>query len=325
MSITFHCECGKKIVVGEKHAGRSGKCPDCGKIVKVPDSGSLDVSPMGETSTCMGCGEPIPGGDVICLLCGYNQITGEIVHTQVGGSSAAGKLEKLSQKQRDHIAAEMPLWVTRAIKRAAIIGILVAIAGCLSLLISTESGLWSQVLKGFFWVGVIVAPITGAAAIIVGIYALMKGALQKEAYWSIIGGAAAVVLWCVMLWLPASGIGVTYERKGKEIIGDFPALAKVQESTDRDFEKELKRMNKDKKVKSYSITHSSMAPCENLTLTEAEEKYGAPEKKEPPGEDEFPKEDIDIIWWYWRVGLAANPNGNVVRLIYRRHAEKGKK
>lgn len=46
MSIHFNCDCGKGFRVSEKHAGRHAKCPDCGKVLVVPqvDTSSLSSS-----------------------------------------------------------------------------------------------------------------------------------------------------------------------------------------------------------------------------------------------------------------------------------------
>lgn len=34
--ISFHCQCGAKVVVSQKYAGRLGKCPQCGKANRIP-------------------------------------------------------------------------------------------------------------------------------------------------------------------------------------------------------------------------------------------------------------------------------------------------
>src|ERR1700677_2912639 len=36
MSISFHCDCGKKLSAKESFAGRRLKCPGCGKVLAIP-------------------------------------------------------------------------------------------------------------------------------------------------------------------------------------------------------------------------------------------------------------------------------------------------
>jgi len=36
MPINVHCDCGKTLRVKDEYAGRSGKCPACGRRVDVP-------------------------------------------------------------------------------------------------------------------------------------------------------------------------------------------------------------------------------------------------------------------------------------------------
>lgn len=45
MSIEFACECGKRLKVRNELAGGHGKCPACGKVLKVPGT-SISSNPM---------------------------------------------------------------------------------------------------------------------------------------------------------------------------------------------------------------------------------------------------------------------------------------
>jgi hypothetical protein len=36
VSIRVHCACGHRFRVKDKYAGKQGKCPSCGKMVRVP-------------------------------------------------------------------------------------------------------------------------------------------------------------------------------------------------------------------------------------------------------------------------------------------------
>ncbi len=54
--IDFHCEnCGRKISVGPSHAGRKGKCPSCGQIVVVPEGGARVTLEAGERLANLTC------------------------------------------------------------------------------------------------------------------------------------------------------------------------------------------------------------------------------------------------------------------------------
>ena len=49
MSINFKCHCGNEMTVSDEMKGKRGKCPECGRLVTVPDysSNSLVVSDNG--------------------------------------------------------------------------------------------------------------------------------------------------------------------------------------------------------------------------------------------------------------------------------------
>ena len=36
-NIHFSCTCGKRVKMAVAFAGKKGKCPDCGKVIKIPN------------------------------------------------------------------------------------------------------------------------------------------------------------------------------------------------------------------------------------------------------------------------------------------------
>lgn len=80
--IRFFCEfCAHKIRVHDKDIGRQGKCPQCGKVIRIPtDSTIIDFN-------CENCGKEISapkshtGKKVICPRC-YNQFKIPLPHFQ---------------------------------------------------------------------------------------------------------------------------------------------------------------------------------------------------------------------------------------------------
>src|SRR5437773_491233 len=43
MTIRFSCECGKQLAVKDENAGKRVRCPDCGEIQTVPESGPVEA------------------------------------------------------------------------------------------------------------------------------------------------------------------------------------------------------------------------------------------------------------------------------------------
>ncbi len=99
MAIEFSCQCGKRIKVADKFAGRQGKCPACGVVLTIPAPEAPDEDVDGDLlyealgapddtrpaevpgSMCGGCGKPMPGDSVLCTHCGFHKISGTYVKT----------------------------------------------------------------------------------------------------------------------------------------------------------------------------------------------------------------------------------------------------
>ena len=91
MAIEFSCECGHRIRVADKFAGRRAKCPGCGNPITIPQpdtprdeiDGDLLYEALGGTPddpappeqvACPNCQHVMPPNVVTCPHCGYNRI-----------------------------------------------------------------------------------------------------------------------------------------------------------------------------------------------------------------------------------------------------------
>lgn len=101
MSIELTCDCGKRLKVSDRLAGRRGKCPACGRVLQIPaqardepdegDALAAEVEAAKQrrnkpqpaatqapaTSTCGGCGKPMGPDAKICIHCGFNKALGD--------------------------------------------------------------------------------------------------------------------------------------------------------------------------------------------------------------------------------------------------------
>jgi hypothetical protein len=113
MPIRVTCQCGHSLAVPDNLAGKSGKCPKCQQILKIPASNEAASSPVAKQNPaakpkppapaqpsssldglfesaglsqkkgklCPSCDAPIQPGSVICIKCGFHfeegaQLTG---------------------------------------------------------------------------------------------------------------------------------------------------------------------------------------------------------------------------------------------------------
>lgn len=88
MAIEFSCQCGKRIRVSEKFAGRRAKCPGCGEAISIPSpdapgdeiDGNLLYEAIGDALgapdpvQCPNCDRPMAVNAAVCSHCGYNRI-----------------------------------------------------------------------------------------------------------------------------------------------------------------------------------------------------------------------------------------------------------
>lgn len=73
--IRFSCLCGKELVARRGTEGQKIKCPECGRLVKVPEeSGGIGETAGG--ASCPKCGAELAGGAITCSACHANLLTG---------------------------------------------------------------------------------------------------------------------------------------------------------------------------------------------------------------------------------------------------------
>ena len=93
MPIPVSCQCGYQVDAPDQYAGKQVSCPSCQNPLQVPlpqqapvdtmldeilsDAGISAVTPGGYR--CPNCVASIPGGAIICLECGYNVESGQIM------------------------------------------------------------------------------------------------------------------------------------------------------------------------------------------------------------------------------------------------------
>ena len=93
MPIPVSCQCGYQVDAPDQYAGKQVSCPACQNPLQVPlpqqapldakldemlsDAGITAVTPGGYR--CPNCTASIPGGGIICLECGYNVESGQMM------------------------------------------------------------------------------------------------------------------------------------------------------------------------------------------------------------------------------------------------------
>ncbi len=93
MPIPVSCQCGYQVDAPDQYAGQQVPCPSCQNPLQVPllqqapvdtmlgemlsDAGINAVTPGGYR--CANCSASIPGGAIICLECGYNAESGQMM------------------------------------------------------------------------------------------------------------------------------------------------------------------------------------------------------------------------------------------------------
>lgn len=137
MPIKIKCSCGQSLAVSSKMAGKTGKCPKCGKALKIPagnpkqpaassQTAAVSAKAGGQTggpadldslfdeaglvkkagATCPKCAKDIKPGTVICTSCGHNLETGEQL-AAFNAKSAAREFDNLYlQEAADNMRRE---------------------------------------------------------------------------------------------------------------------------------------------------------------------------------------------------------------------------
>ena len=101
MPIPVSCQCGYQVDAPDQYAGKQVSCPACQNPLHIPlpqqapvdtmfdemlsDAGITAVTPGGYR--CPNCTANIPGGAIICLECGYNVESGQMMGEDVQSDS----------------------------------------------------------------------------------------------------------------------------------------------------------------------------------------------------------------------------------------------
>lgn len=76
MKIPVKCKCGKVLSVPPQYAGKRGRCPQCARLLIVPEARSEPVEEKPPT-VCPTCGAYMGSDDDICVSCKMNVKTGQ--------------------------------------------------------------------------------------------------------------------------------------------------------------------------------------------------------------------------------------------------------
>jgi len=87
LTVEFHCSgCGKRLRTEDEAAGKSAKCPNCGKSLAVPELGPREAGPQAKTApapprraTCPKCGAAKPPNASRCPRCKYDSEARRVV------------------------------------------------------------------------------------------------------------------------------------------------------------------------------------------------------------------------------------------------------
>lgn len=148
MPIAATCACGKRLQVKDELAGKKVRCPNCKQPLKIPDAPAAAAPAAGspaaggfggadsgmedlfdevglkqrQGATCPNCTSDMKPGAILCIECGYNTQTGEVIagHQSEAEREMAGE-GLLSKAQSDMLtedelqrklqSAGLPWWV----------------------------------------------------------------------------------------------------------------------------------------------------------------------------------------------------------------------
>jgi len=86
--IRYRCACGKVCQSDDSAAGGQVRCLACGGMLTVPDSTTVSFgAPEGEVALspgCPVCEQQFQPGQVVCIACGYDTVTGRKIRTDMG-------------------------------------------------------------------------------------------------------------------------------------------------------------------------------------------------------------------------------------------------
>ena len=139
MAIKVRCaHCNARFTAKDQLAGRNVKCPKCTQMISVPakkpaaskavapaaaahnplldllDEAGVEAMPRGPV--CENCAAAVPPHAIICVECGYNMATGELMETSVfdeddgveaGGMTDAQKIMAKAEKEIEDMPVSM--------------------------------------------------------------------------------------------------------------------------------------------------------------------------------------------------------------------------
>lgn len=118
--IQFECpSCRKPFRVAPEHAGKTARCR-CGAAVQIPAAEPVPVLAFAGAaleSPCPSCQAPMASGDVLCVRCGFNRVTGVKVALQAEGDDPT---EEVIPRRTIRHAKDPDRWL----KRGMVAGIL---------------------------------------------------------------------------------------------------------------------------------------------------------------------------------------------------------
>ena len=217
--IGIKCKCGGKFRVPATARGKRIKCPKCASPLAIPmaaaarpaapaDDGLLDAlagheeaasaAPISQSNACPNCVTPLAAGAIVCVNCGYNQNTGQLmgaVNAPAPAVSKSDAVKSIGSAGASAVAAlsggvgQMGIGIALSAAGAAIGGVIwffVAIKtgyniGWIAVFVGGLSGLGMRMgLQGHSTFGAIIAVVLGIGAIAGARYMILSMILQTN-------------------------------------------------------------------------------------------------------------------------------------------------
>ncbi len=77
MKIQVKCDCGKVLYVPAQYAGKRGRCPQCARLLTVPEKKDTSENQSVPVKVCPTCGSYLSPDAVVCVACQMNLKTGQ--------------------------------------------------------------------------------------------------------------------------------------------------------------------------------------------------------------------------------------------------------
>ena len=129
MPIAATCACGKKLQVKDELAGKKVRCPDCKQPLTIPAAKPAPAKPPAAASpssfgggmddlfeeegftqrqgaTCPNCTREMKPGAILCIECGFNTQTGQLMHGHQTEAERAVLGHTLLDKAQNDMASD---------------------------------------------------------------------------------------------------------------------------------------------------------------------------------------------------------------------------